>query len=65
MAPALLLTRAGLLAGAFLFRLVSPINDDLPTPLNGTPVLIVDGEKGGRHHRSTVFEASKVTRSSS
>ena len=48
MAAALLLTRPGLLAGAILFRPLSPFRDDLPTGLDGTPVLIIDGEKDSR-----------------
>jgi phospholipase/carboxylesterase len=47
-AAALLLTRPGLLAGAILFRSLSPFRDDLPTRLEGTPVLIIDGEKDNR-----------------
>jgi phospholipase/carboxylesterase len=48
MAAALLLTRPGLLAGAVLFRPLSPFGDDLPTSLDGTPVLIIDGERDSR-----------------
>jgi phospholipase/carboxylesterase len=48
MAAALLLTRPGLLAGAILFRPLSPFQDDLPTRLDGAPVLIIDGEKDSR-----------------
>jgi phospholipase/carboxylesterase len=48
MAAALLLTRPGLLAGAMLFRPLSPFRDDLPTRLDGAPVLIIDGEKDSR-----------------
>jgi phospholipase/carboxylesterase len=48
MAAALLLTRPGLLAGAILFRPLSPFREDLPTRLDGTPVLIIDGEKDSR-----------------
>lgn len=48
MAAALLLTHPGLLAGAILFRPLSPFADDLPIRLNGTPVLIMDGEKDTR-----------------
>jgi phospholipase/carboxylesterase len=47
-AAALLLTRPGLLAGAILFRPLSPCRDDLPTRLDGTPVLIIDGERDSR-----------------
>ena len=45
---ALLLTRPHLLAGAILFRPLSPFGDDWPTRLDGTPVLIIDGEKDSR-----------------
>jgi phospholipase/carboxylesterase len=48
MAAALLLTRPGLLAGAILFRPLSPFRADLPTKLDGTPILIIDGEKDSR-----------------
>ena len=48
MAAALLLTRPSLLAGAILFRPLSPFTHDLPTRLEGTPVLITDGEKDSR-----------------
>lgn len=48
MAAALLLKRPGLLAGAILFRPLSPFQDDLPTRLNGAPALITDGEKDSR-----------------
>jgi phospholipase/carboxylesterase len=48
MAAALLLTRPGLLAGAILLRPLSPFRGDLPTPLDGVPVLIIDGEKDSR-----------------
>jgi phospholipase/carboxylesterase len=48
MAAALLLTRPGLLAGAILFRPLSPFRDDPPTRLNGIPILIADGEKDRR-----------------
>jgi phospholipase/carboxylesterase len=48
MAAALLLMRPGLLAGAVLFRPLSPFRDDLPTRLDGTPILIIDGEKDSR-----------------
>ena len=48
MAAALLLMRPGLLAGAILFRPLSPFAHDLPTRLDGTPVLIIDGEKDSR-----------------
>jgi phospholipase/carboxylesterase len=48
MAAALLLTRPSLLAGAILFRPLSPFVGDLPPRLDGTPVLIIDGEKDSR-----------------
>jgi phospholipase/carboxylesterase len=48
MAAALLLTRPGLLAGAILFRPLSPFRADLPTKLDGTSILIIDGEKDSR-----------------
>lgn len=48
MAAALLLTHPGLLAGAILFRPLSPFAHDLPYRLGRTPVLIVDGAKDSR-----------------
>ena len=48
MAAALLLTSPGLLAGAILFRPLSPFTRDLPTRLDGIPVLIIDGENDSR-----------------
>jgi phospholipase/carboxylesterase len=48
MASALLLTRPSLLAGAVLFRPLSPFTDDLPMRLDGIPVLIIDGAKDSR-----------------
>jgi phospholipase/carboxylesterase len=48
MAAALLLTRPSLLAGAILFRPLSPFKDDPMTRLDGKPVLIIDGEKDSR-----------------
>jgi len=48
MAAALVLMRPGLLAGAILFRPLSPFVHDLPTWLDGTPVLIIDGAKDSR-----------------
>jgi phospholipase/carboxylesterase len=48
MAAALLLTRPGLLAGAILFRPLSPFRHDVASSLNDTPVLIIDGEKETR-----------------
>jgi phospholipase/carboxylesterase len=56
MAAALLLTRPGLLAGAVLFRPLSPFRHDIPAGLDGTPVLIIDGEKDSR--RSLVMAPS-------
>jgi phospholipase/carboxylesterase len=47
MAAALFLTRPGL-AGAILFRPLSPFRDDQPASLGGSPVLIIDGEKDSR-----------------
>jgi predicted peptidase len=48
MKAALLLKRPGLLAGAILFRPLSPSQDDLPTRLDAAPVLIIDGENDSR-----------------
>lgn len=48
MTAALLTTRPTLLAGAILFRPLSPFTSDPPLPLNGIPVLIIDGEKDSR-----------------
>ena len=48
MAAALLLMRPSLLAGAILFRPLSPFTRDLPTRLDGVPVLIIDGENDNR-----------------
>jgi phospholipase/carboxylesterase len=48
MTAALRLTRPGLPAGAILFRPLSPFRADLPTRLDGTPILIIDGEKDSR-----------------
>ena len=48
MAAALLLTHPGLLAGAIMFRPLSPFTYDLPHRLDRTPVLIIDGEKDSR-----------------
>lgn len=48
MAAAILLTHPGLLAGAVLFRPLSPFQDDGPGRLNGTPALIIDGAKDSR-----------------
>jgi phospholipase/carboxylesterase len=48
MAAALLLAHPGLLAGAVLFRPLSPFTRDLPHRLDGTPVLIIDGDKDRR-----------------
>jgi phospholipase/carboxylesterase len=48
MVAALLLAHPGLLAGAILFRPLSPFSHDLPHRLDRTPVLIIDGEKDSR-----------------
>jgi phospholipase/carboxylesterase len=48
MAAALLLAHPGLLAGAILFRPLSPFSRDLPHRLDSTPVLIIDGETDSR-----------------
>ncbi|MSP00917.1 MAG: hypothetical protein EXR07_07695 [Acetobacteraceae bacterium] len=48
MVAALLLTHPGLLAGAILFRPLSPFQNDLAPRLDGTPVLIIDGAKDSR-----------------
>jgi phospholipase/carboxylesterase len=48
MAAALLLMRPGLLAGAILFRPLSPFAHDPPTRLVSTRVLIIDGAKDSR-----------------
>jgi phospholipase/carboxylesterase len=48
MAAALLLAHPGLLAGAILFRPLSPFSHDLPHRRDRTPVLIIDGEKDSR-----------------
>ena len=43
-----LLTRPGLLAGAILVRVLPPFSHDLPIRLDGTTVLVIDGEKDSR-----------------
>jgi phospholipase/carboxylesterase len=48
MAAALLLTHPGLLAGAVLFRPLSPFTHDLPHRLDRTPALIIDGDRDSR-----------------
>jgi phospholipase/carboxylesterase len=48
MAAALVLTHPGLLSAAILFRPLSPFLQDLPIRIDGTPVLIIDGEKDSR-----------------
>jgi phospholipase/carboxylesterase len=48
MAAALLLAHPDLLAGAILFRPLSPFTHDIPHRLDSTPVLIIDGEKDSR-----------------
>ena len=64
MAAALLLTRPGLLAGAILFRPLSPFTADLPTRLDGMPILIIDGEKDSRRSPGDGLRlAERLTRS--
>jgi phospholipase/carboxylesterase len=48
MAAALMLYQPRSLAGAILFRPLSPFSRDLPHHLDGTPVLIIDGEHDSR-----------------
>jgi phospholipase/carboxylesterase len=48
MAAALLLLRPGLLASAIIFRPLSPFRNAQSASLDGSPVLIIDGEKDGR-----------------
>jgi phospholipase/carboxylesterase len=48
MAAALLLADAGLLAAAILLRPLSPYSDDRPYHLDGTRVLLLDGERDAR-----------------
>ncbi len=48
MAAALLMTRPDLLAGAILFRPLSPFTDDLHYRLDRTPVLVIDGAEDSR-----------------
>jgi phospholipase/carboxylesterase len=48
MTAAMLLTEPTLLAGAILFRPLSPFPTDRSVRLDGTPVLIIDGEKDSR-----------------
>jgi phospholipase/carboxylesterase len=48
MTAALLMTHPRLLAGAILFRPLSPFAEDPPTRLDGKPVLILDGAKDDR-----------------
>jgi phospholipase/carboxylesterase len=48
MAAALLMTCPDLLAGAILFRPLSPFTEDLPCRLDRTPVLIIDGAEDSR-----------------
>src|SRR5579862_1414874 len=48
MAAALLLAHPGLLAGAILFRPLSPFGHNLPHQLDRTSVLIIDGAKDSR-----------------
>jgi phospholipase/carboxylesterase len=48
MAAALLLAHPGLLAGAILFRPLSPFTHDDQHRLDNTPVLIIDGDRDSR-----------------
>ncbi|GGR31016.1 hydrolase [Deinococcus ruber] len=48
MAAALLLSQPSALAGAILLRPLSPFMRDLPHRIDGTPVLIIDGEQDDR-----------------
>jgi phospholipase/carboxylesterase len=48
MTAAVLMTLPDLLSGAVLFRPLSPFAADPPTRLDGTPVLILDGEADNR-----------------
>lgn len=48
MTAALLMTSPGLLAGAILFRPLSPFTDDLRYRLDSVPVLIIDGANDRR-----------------
>jgi phospholipase/carboxylesterase len=48
MVAALLLAQPALLSGAILFRPLSPFIQDSSIQLDGTPVLIIDGEKDSR-----------------
>jgi phospholipase/carboxylesterase len=48
MSAALLLTRPGLLAGAILFRPLSPFAQYAAPPLDGVPVLTIDGAHDNR-----------------
>lgn len=48
MAAALLLTHPDLLAGAILFRPLTPFVRDHPCRLDGIPILIIDGEHDSR-----------------
>lgn len=48
MAAALLTTHPGLLAGAILFRPLSPFTHEPPGRLGDTPVLIIDGAQDSR-----------------
>jgi phospholipase/carboxylesterase len=61
MTAALLLTRPWLLAGAILFRPLSPFRADLPTRLDGTPILISDGEKDSRRSPGDCLRLAKRT----
>jgi phospholipase/carboxylesterase len=64
MAAALLLTRPRLLAGAVLFRPLSPFRDDVTSSLDDTPVLIIDGDKDARRSPGDgALLAERLTRS--
>lgn len=55
MATALLPTRPSLLAGAIVLRPLSPFRHGLPTRTDGTPALIIDGERNRRRFAAMVF----------
>jgi phospholipase/carboxylesterase len=59
MAAALLLAHPGVLAGAILFRPLSPFTHDLPHRLDKTPVLIIDGEKDSRRSPGDGFRLAE------
>ena len=62
MAAALLLTRPRLLAGAVLFRPLSPFRRDLSAGVDGTPVLIIDGKKDARRSSGHGARLAEPTR---